>query len=324
MFEEITLHRLRVFCEVAHTQSFRVAAENLNITQPTVSAHIRGLENETQIVLFDRGRVSRLTEAGKAFYNFARNTLVQADKTVSIMKEIRQGNIGRITVGANYSLALHLISGMYSKFKNENPGVELILRTGNPKKVCEMALNEEIDFGLIVGDTTLNGLMSKIVANDEIVIVVGPGHPLADRDLVTLTELSTYPFVLMASEFGAHNVIESKLNSHGIHINEKLMELEEPESIKRVIRNGSGVAALLALSVSEELQTDKLRKVKLDIGPIMVNLRTVWYSEKYVTPLHTKFLKFFDTNMPIHLKLSIDSAHAEAEKRAELQKKSTL
>lgn len=294
MFEDITIHRLKVFCAVVETQNFSIAAENLNISQPAVSAHIRALENETKILLLERGRVSKPTEAGQVFYNFAKNTLRQTDEISQIFQELRQGNIGRINMGATTTMARHIMPFVFSKFKQENPGVELMLRGGNPKQICQMTLDREIDFGFVVGNDFTSGLIAKTIIKDQVVIVVPPNHPLANRVTVKASILSQYPFVFMANDFNQQNIIEGLLNLHGVKIQEKLMELGDAEVIKRVLKNGIGVSALLGQCVVEELQTGQLKRVNLESGPIYVDLLLVWRPDKYLTPLQNKFKEFFE------------------------------
>ena len=294
MFEEITLYRLKVFCEVVESQNFSLAAENLNVSQPAVSAHIRALEKETKITLLERGRVSRLTEAGQIVYNFARSTRQQTDEISQIIQELLHGNIGRINMGATSTMARYIMPTVLSKFKKENPGVELLLRGGNPKQICQMTLDREVDFGFVAGDDFTVGLIAKTIIKDELAIVVPPNHPLANKVTVKASKLSQYPFVLMANDFDHYNMIENLLNIHGVKIKEKLMELGDAEIIKEVLKSGMGVSALLGQCVVKELQAGQLKKVNLESGPIYQDLLLVWRPDKYLTPLQNKFKEFFE------------------------------
>lgn len=297
MLGDVSLYRLQVFCEVAENQSFRIAAENLFISQPAVSAHILALEKETEIMLIERGRVSRLTEAGQIFYNYSKNTLKGAEEISQIMRELRSGEIGRINMGANGTLARYIIPIIFSKFKRENPSVKLLLRPGNPRQICQMTLDREIDFGFIVSNSHITGLTAKALIKDELVIVASPNHPLNKKAIVSVEELYKHPFVFMANEYDGYNVIEGLLNTHGIDIRERFMELGDAESIKQVLMSGVGVSALLRQCVANELRTGHLKKINLNHDPITVDYLLLLRPDKYLTPLHKKFLKFFETTV---------------------------
>ena len=178
----------------------------------------------------------------------------------------------------------------------------MLLSSGNPKQICQLTLDREIDFGFIVGNNIIAGLKAKPMVKDKLVIVAGPNHPLAKKSIVSAEELFNHPFVFMANEFDHHNILEDLLNSHGITVKERLMELGDAESIKRVLKSGMGVSALLGQCVVEEFKTGKLKKINLKSGPIYVDLLLLLRPDKYLTPLHKKFLKFFETTvkqMPI-------------------------
>lgn len=205
---------------------------------------------------------------------------------------------------------------MFHAFKHDNKDIQLVLLTGHSKKVCNMALNNQIDFGFNVGDTIVNGLTSRVLTKLERVFVVSPQHPLANKASVTKSELSAYPFVLMATEFGTHNVIEMALTSFGVELKSKLMEIEDSDGIKRVVERGSGVGVLLAVSVAEELRAGILQKVSLSGDPMLVNLRIVWPLEKTLSPTQKMFLTF--SSSYISSRLSKDTTPSRRLEAADL------
>lgn len=297
MFEEVSLYRLKVFREVVTTKSFRAAAERLHISQPAVSAHIRSLENETKTTLLERGRVCKVTEAGRFLYEYANDTLQKAGEVTRIIEELRNGNMGHIAMGASGTLARHLLPDIYSDFKRENPLVEMTLRIGTKNQVCQMAVDWEIDFGFVIGKTALPGLSAKTVVREEMVVVTGANHPLAARDLITPEELSAYPFVIALKKSSHYRMIDNILNANKITIQHILMELEDAESIKRVISNGLGVAVLLKSCILDELRQGKLKSIPVTSGPIYVDLQLISRPDKSLSPIQKRFLKFFDTRI---------------------------
>ena len=291
--EEITMYRLKVFKEVADSQSFRGAADNLNISQPAVSAHIRTLETILDAVLLDRGRTSTLTAAGKIVYDYAVVTLQQTGELVRNVRDLQNASKGRITLGATSTLGRYIMPRVYSSFKKENPYIEMILRVGTTKQIYQMTLNREIDFGFVIGKSVLPGLSAKNIITDELMIVAGVDHPLAAKTAVTAEEISACPFVTALQQSYHHRMVTELLTAHGITINECFMELEDAESIKRVVSGGAGVAALLRLCMIDELQSGRLKKIALANGPIFSNLSLLSRQDKPLTALQKKFLEFF-------------------------------
>ena len=221
----------------------------------------------------------------------------QTDEISHIVQEIRHGNIGRITLGANGTLARYIIPQIYSKFKQDYPGVELILHIGNSRQIFQKTLDREVDFGFAIGDTIPPGLKAKTLIRDEMIIVVGQKHPLANEKKITSQDLSKHPFIIPMDEEKDLNVMENLLNLNGIVINKRMMEIDDTESIKRVLMCGIGVGALLGQCVSEELQTGKLIKVNLSNGPFIIDLHFLSRQDKYPSPMHKKFIKFFETQI---------------------------
>lgn len=292
MLEDITMYRLKVFYEVVNARSFSVAAENLDISQPAVSAHIRALENQTQVTLLQRGRTITLTEAGTFFYEYTNKTLKNNEEITQIIRKLRQGSTGRIALGTNATLARYVMPVALSDFKKNNPNIELLLSVGNNKHVFEMVVNREVDFGLILGKTVPSELMARTVLKTEMCIVVGANHPLANEVSVSTIELSKYPFIILSSYH--QKIIETSLEFQGVTISDRLMVIEDAEGIKQILTFGVGVAALTKISISEELKSGSLKKVNLAGGHPFIDLRIVSRPDKPLTLIHKKFLRFLE------------------------------
>ncbi|WP_102348419.1 LysR family transcriptional regulator [Bacillus sp. Marseille-P3661] len=284
------MYRLKVFYEVVNSQSFSSAAEILNISQPAVSAHIRALEKETQVILLDRGRTITTTEAGNHFYNYTKQVLNLSKEILLTLQEVKQGNIGNITVGASTTPARYILPKIISNFMRENPHINLNLRVGNSKQIFQMTLEKEIDFGFIIGKKVPENLTATPIVNTELTLVVGPSHPLATKNHVTPSDISNYPFVVLSSY--NYQVIENMLHSRGIKINEILMQYEDIESIKQIISIGNGITILSKLSVNEELKVGKLKQLQLESGSVYLDLMLVARPDKPHYPNHKKFLSF--------------------------------
>lgn len=290
MFNEVSFNRLRVFCTVVECKGFRAASDHLNVSQPSISAHIKALEDECKIILIERSRLIRVTEAGMLLYNFAKKILNEVEQITCDISELRNANKGRIAVAGCVTMIRNVMPAIFGRFKQDNPGVELILKFGKPREVFQMIINREIDFGFVVGEVPTGELSAKKLMKDEVVLVANPRHPLVLKGMVKSSELSDYPFVLSSA---THTLVFQKmLLSHGINVRQTLMVVEDADSIKNVVANSQGLAVKLKSGVIEELRLGKLAKINLASGPIFDDISLVQHSERCLSPIQKKFLKF--------------------------------
>lgn len=301
MFENLSISRLQVFCEVAQTKSFRAAAENLKISQPAVSQNISGLEKETRLVLFERGRVNNLTEDGQLLYSYAKRIVELTREAAHNVQELSDGNMGKIRFGANSSLVGGLITSLSKGFLAGNPKAELVLVTGMPYQICEMALGHEISLGIIVGKAKHPDLTSVTIARDEIVIVVGANHPLAEKSTITRHELSQQSFVYNGNPPPYIHSVLSVLAQNGISMTERFMQIDTMESVRKMLKSGIGVSTLPRGFVAEDLRDGLLHEIALESGPLYVDISRIVRKNKFLSPLSRKFIQYIDeTAQSIH------------------------
>lgn len=292
MFKDVSFSRLRVFCEVVDSQGFRTASEHLDMSQPAISAHIRALEKDLQTQLLERGRFTKVTDAGAILYDYAKQTLQKSEEISREIAELRQANVGRIAVASGVTIARHTMPQVFSVFKRENPRIEMILRIGNQKQICEMTLSREVDFGFTVGKFPFAGLVSKTVAKEEVVFVVGPRHPLAKRETVNPAELSNYQFIVPAPNVTYTTIVQQALDFYNVTVKDTLMIIEDTECMKRIVSTGLGISVLLKTGVIDEIRAGKLVMLNLTAEPFYDDIRIVTRADKHFSPIQNKFIKF--------------------------------
>ena len=201
--------------------------------------------------------------------------------------------MGRIAMGSSGTLGRHLLPDIFSSFKKENPLVEMVLHIGTVHRICKMTVDGQIDFGFVIGKNDLPGLSDKTVAKEELVIVARANHSLSSKELVTPEELSDYPFVTALKESSHYQMLDKILRANKIAVRNIVVELEDAESIKQVVRSGLGVAVLLKACVIEELKQGTLKIIKSTRGPMHIDLQLISRPDKSVSPIQIKFLNFF-------------------------------
>lgn len=246
------LSQLEVFLAVAQEKSFSRAAQKLYRTQAAVSQSIRKLEEDVGEVLFDRAfKDGRLTDAGELLFDFAQEMLNVRREATNALKELRSLHQGKLQIGANEYTVMYLLP-VLAEFRRLYPRIKVEVKRSRASEIPMQIIHREVDMGVISFPPQEPGLQSIEVGNDSLVLVVGPTHPLASKDQVSITELEM-------ESFAAHNVVSpyrqkvmETFQRYKTPLNITI-ELPSIEAIKRFIQFGSGVCILPKLAVQNEL-----------------------------------------------------------------------
>jgi len=255
-------YRLHVFRTVAEKLNFTRAAAALNISQPAVTQHIKQLEGHYGQPLFVRAPGGiLLTPAGHALLD---HTVQVEELHRAVEQRLRAGQAlvgGSLKLGASTTIAQYLLPRFLGQFQQQYPQVELTLRMGNTAEVAGALLAHRIDLGLIEGPSGRRELKTECFAEDEIVAVVSPEHPLAKKTRVTPAELAETPCVLREPGSGTRQVVELALKRVGRdarHL-KVVLESDSSETIKGLIETGVGVGFLSRLALRHELASGVLK-----------------------------------------------------------------
>jgi DNA-binding transcriptional LysR family regulator len=259
------LYGLQVFATVVAERSFSRAAEKLLRTQPAISLTVQRLETEVGEKLIDRNFRSAkelvLTDAGQTVLDFARRFGNLRQEMDNALAELRDKSAGRLTVGANESSTLYLLSHI-ERFRHLHPKVKVQVRRGQSSKIPAELLDGNLELGVVSFDPQDERLVSQVIFTDALVFLVSPRHRLARRKSVSITELGTDTFI-------AHNVVSPyretvlrEFRRHRVPLN---MDIEMPtlESIRKLVQNNEGVAFLPRMVVRHELDRGLLCEVKV-------------------------------------------------------------
>jgi len=267
---QVTPRRLEVFVAVVDHAGFGAAAAALNIAQPSVSAHIRALEDKVGAPLFERmpGQAPKLTEAGRTLYAYAQDTLERA-KTVSA--QLGQAT-ARLRFAAQRFAAISLLRRPLEAFSAQYPHVELIARTGTFEEVHALFSSGAVDLVFVLSPGAVPGLQTLPLGRYRLAFITAPNHPLAGKTQISPQTLARHPFVsaYRTSYFG--RTLANMLQDAGVPPLTIRSQAEEMSMLREMVLAGMGITFSLRRSVQADLAAGTLVELDVDLDPMYLQL----------------------------------------------------
>lgn len=262
----ITDFRLKVFETVARRLNFTRAAEELFITQPAVTRHVKELERLLDTRLFKReGRGIALTPEGVRLLAHSRRILKEYETLGEDMSSGRNAPVsGELSLGASSTMSQYVLPPLLALFNCHYPEIRIRLKSGNTEEIEQAVHEEAVQLGIVEGTARRTDLHYLPFMEDEI-ILAGGAHAAVPREGISLPQLSNIPLIMREPGSGTRRVAEEALREHGIiasglHI---LMTLGNTESIKMYLAHSPACSFLSSLAVREELKRGDLKKIHL-------------------------------------------------------------
>ncbi len=291
------LYPLKVFLTVATEKSFSRAAEKLLRTQPAVSLALQRLEHSLGEKLIDRsGKELLLTDAGRIVVDFARRFENLERDLETALSELRDNSAGRLAIGANESTTLYLLQHI-ENYRQKYPKVKVQVRRTLSSKVPAQLIDGDLELGVISYDPEDPRLISRVIYTDHLCFIVPPGHQLAGRGTVSITELGQENFI-------AHNVVspyrEVVVREFQRRRVPLLMDVEMPtvESIRRMVQMKKGAAFLPHMCVEQEIAQGTLCEVRVEELNVERKIRLVYPARRALSHAAQAFLEMIGVEAP--------------------------
>jgi DNA-binding transcriptional LysR family regulator len=259
--------RLQVFYTVAKVLSFTKAAETLHMTQPAVTFQVKQLEEFFNTRLFDRTHNKiTLTEAGKIVYDYAEKILDHYEKMNSEVRELTGEVTGSLLIGASITIAEYMLPKLLGAFKKQFEDVNIRLQVGNTDAIVAMVENNMIDLGVVEAPVYNKNLEVDVCRLDEMVLIVPEGHPLSNRDKISIEDVRKYRYISREEGSGSRSVIDNYIREQGLSYSDLnvVMELGSPEAVKMAVESDVGIAIVSRTTIVKEMKLGTLKALPLD------------------------------------------------------------
>lgn len=266
------LQHLITFCRVVEEGSFTRAAQVQNLTQPSITKQVGALEDHLQMQLFTRhGKQVHLTPAGELVYEYARQMVHLVQQCESAVQELRSPGSGHVTVGCVHTIGLFTLPDLLAEYAREHPLVKINVKTGNNIEAVTMLLHGEVDLGLITTPHVHERLESLPLYEDPLVVIASPVYAAGLPAELSVADLAKQPMIAYVRGARFRITTDQLLEQMGISPN-VIMEFDNHEAIKAMVRLGFGVSLEPISAVRRELETGEL--VRLHVPGLPKSSRT--------------------------------------------------
>ncbi|AWV90660.1 LysR family transcriptional regulator [Bradymonas sediminis] len=287
------INQLHAFLAVAREGQMTRAARQLHRTQPAISAQIAKLEEDLGQRLFDRTSTGMvLSDAGRTFRGYAQAALARLEDGRNALDQLRGMQRGSLSIGGGATATTYLLPSILGRFHAKYPGIRFFVREQPSKVVIEQVLEGQLDLGVVTLPIHLSSTGSDVSTHleveewvqDEMRLIVPPGHALHGRREFAWSELAAEPLVLFEAGSAVRGLLDRAMSSARVDV-DIVMELRSIESIKQMVAQGIGCAFVSQFALSGP--GDGLRCIE---GPIQRRLAVIYRNDRTQSPAARAFL----------------------------------
>ena len=277
-----TLRQLEVFLAVARSESVSRAAEELGMSQSSVSGALADLEQQFGIQLFDRiGKRLRLNALGRSLRPRGQALEEQAQELETALSA--RSSIGPLRIGATLTIGNYVAMPLVAAFLKDHPGARIELSIANTAEITRKVQNFEIDIGLVEGELRETGLRVTPWYDDELVVFCAPDHPFTRKSELSDDDLLSAAWIVREPGSGTRQAFEHAM--HGILSELEIrLELEHTEAIKSAVEAGIGVGCVSRIAVRDAVRLGNLSPCLVPQRDFRRQFFFALHEEKYLSP----------------------------------------
>jgi DNA-binding transcriptional LysR family regulator len=289
------LWQLQIFVTVVEEKSFSKASHTINLSQPTVSTHIKELEQHFQCRLLDRlGKKTEPTRAGWILFEYAKKMLALKDRTESAMLDFIGCTKGSLVIGGSTIPAGYILPGLMGPFARDYPDVSVSLYAGDTRQIIEDVKHGRVEIGVVGARTTDTAIVQEVLLADEMKLIVPHGHKWAHLPEVDWYTLTKEPFIAREPGSGTWQSICSSMIDAGYDPGQlqHCITMGSSVSVIQGILNHVGISILSTTAVADDLAKGRLSALSVK----GVDLNRFFYltraRKRTQSPICKKFIAF--------------------------------
>lgn len=284
------IESLKLFCDLAETTSFTKAAKINGVTQSAVSQQISSLETKFDAVLIERSKKKfTLTKEGNTLYKYSKQIVQTYDELRHKIQEIQNVVTGTIKVVTIYSIGLHELPPYLKKFLKKHPTVNVSVEYRRATQLYEDIVTGMADIGLVAYPQKDPRLQVTSLAEDMLVLICHPDHPLAQQPKVKLSEIASHKFIAFEPDIPTRRAIDKILRDRNVEV-DHAMEFDNIETVKRAVEIDAGISIVPRSPVAQEVAKKTIAMVEIEDEQFYRPLAAVHKKSKVLSPAMKEFL----------------------------------
>ena len=287
----VTFRQLKVFEAVARVLSYTQASKELHLSQPAVSMQVKQLEDNVGLELLEQlGKKVYLTEAGREMYHYCRTIAHQLEEAEEVLEHLKGLKSGRLEITVA-TTANAFATRMLSMFNKRYEGSTVSLGVTNRERLLQQLVDNEKDIAIMGRPPEDADLVTEAFADNPLVVIAAPDHPLVQKQPIPLYMLQDQTFVVREKGSGTRIAMQRFFEEHNLSITSS-MEMNENEAIKQAVQAGMGLGIVSIHTIELELETKRLVILDVEDFPIMRHWYLVHRKDKRLSPITQAFKDF--------------------------------
>ena len=289
------IESLKVFCDLAETESFTRAAQINSVTQSAVSQQISSLEKQFKSLLIERSKKKfRLTREGQVLYEYSKQIIQTFDSLQSRLQEIKDIISGTIRVATIYSIGLHDLPPYLKKFLKAFPTVNVHVEYRRANQVYDDVLGNVVDLGLVAYPNKDPKLEVVPLRKDTLILICHPNHPFSRQKSIKLAQLAGQKFIGFEPDIPTRKAIDKIFKDQDIEV-QHVMEFDNIETVKRAVEIDAGLSIVPQGTITQEVSKQTLVEIKIEGVELFRPLAAIYKKNKVLSPAMRQFLNILKT-----------------------------
>ena len=292
--------QLKAFQAVANNGSITKAAQLLHVSQPLVSKHLKNLEKDFGVKLFERNRgAAELTDAGSSLLRHANAILVHLDEARKELRSSKTSNKSDpLKIAGSYAASALLLPSLLVNFKNKHRDTSIILRTGTTREVKSMLLNSTVELALLNELPVNPEFVSEPFRKEKLVVFAAPNHPLAKKKRLSISDLRQAALVTTGMASAVDKMLNHLVQGLGAKI---AIQCGSPASVKIVVKNKIGLGILFQDMLIQEIRNKLFKVLEIPGLALTVQSYIVYYKDRPLSTSAKDFLALLRKRVPLNL-----------------------